>query len=879
MLHESFSNHKVMMGENVFSDLVPDYIVDNLNSNFEIRPYQIEAFGRFEFFLDSYQNKPKNQPVNVLYHMATGSGKTLIMAGEILTLYKRGYRNFLFFVNSTNIIKKTKENFLNKGSSKYLFNDSINIDGDLINVREVQNFASSNPDDINIVFTTIQGLHTVMLNSKENSLSIEDFEGQKVVLISDEAHHINAETKNKKTDDELMSVVSWENTVKDIFNANAENVMLEFTATADLTDPAIKNKYQNLVLFDYPLKEFRQDLYSKEVKVLQADSVPLTRALQAIILSQYRRKIFEKHKIVIKPVVLFKSKTIAESKSFHKEFIEVMERVDQLIEGTNDTILDQIKHLAKNGDVIDMAFNFFSENNISLDALALELKEDFSVEKTLEVNSKDNVESQQVLLNTLEDSDNGIRAIFAVDKLNEGWDVLNLFDIVRLYDTRDASRNRVGKTTLQEAQLIGRGARYCPFKVEDEQPLYQRKYDILDDTIEAHELKICEELYYHAAHNPKYIQELNQALQELGIKPKKSRKLPLKLKESFKQTRLFKNGFIYVNNRLSYDRSEVIGLDDSIIHTDYSYAVRTGSSSEVTVFEETKTKNIEVKRKSFDLISFGKHIVRKAMASIPTYRFSDLLDIFPNLGSVDEFIESEHYLGKVKVTISGKSEVLTTLPQAEKLNATKKVLIDIAGKLKKDRIDYKGTVEFVPKMINQIYEKDKILNIVNDGLTEQEYGIGQIETTNLNLQLDLSQRDWFAFNENYGTSEEKYLVRYIDEMIDDLQSKYDDVYLLRNEKHFKLYSFEDGRAFEPDFVLLLTKSDQGLELTYQVFIEPKGEHLLEKDVWKQKFLLDLKSKHQIEQIWQGKEFIIWGLPFYNHQSRSTNFIPDFETLL
>ena len=107
MLHETFSTLKVALGTNVFSDLVPDYINSNLNPNFEIRPYQKEAFGRFEFFLDSYQNKPKNLPLNVLYHMATGSGKTLIIAGEILTLYKRGYRNFLFFVNSTNIIKKT----------------------------------------------------------------------------------------------------------------------------------------------------------------------------------------------------------------------------------------------------------------------------------------------------------------------------------------------------------------------------------------------------------------------------------------------------------------------------------------------------------------------------------------------------------------------------------------------------------------------------------------------------------------------------------------------------------------------------------------------------------------------------------------------------
>lgn len=872
MLHETFSNHKNMMGDNVFSELVPDYITNNLNPDFEMRPYQKEAFGRFEFFLDTYPNKPKNKPLNVLYHMATGSGKTLIMAGEILTLYKRGYRNFLFFVNSTNIIKKTKENFLNKGSSKYLFNNLINIDGELVNVREVQNFASSNSNDINIVFTTIQGLHTVMLNPKENALSMDDFEDHKVVLISDEAHHINAETKKKKSANELFSTVSWENTIKGIFNANTLNIMLEFTATADLTDPDIKEKYQDLVLFDYPLKEFRQDLYSKEVKVLQADSEPLDRALQAIVLSQYRRKIFEKHKLVIKPVILFKSKTIAESKTFHKELIEAIEKIDT-------ATLEKIELLSIDGDVVDMAFNFFTNNNISLDSLALELKEDFSVEKTIEVNSKENVESQQILLNSLEDSDNEIRAIFAVDKLNEGWDVLNLFDIVRLYDTRDAKANKVGKTTLQEAQLIGRGARYCPFKIEDEQSLYQRKYDILDNTVEAHELKICEELYYHSAHNPKYIQELNQALQELGITAKKSRELPLKLKDNFKQTQIFKNGFVYINKRLAYDRSEVIGLDTSLIDTDYSYAVKTGRSSEITVFEETKTKNIDVKRSSFELFTFGAHIVRKAMASIPAYKFNELLELFPNLKSIDEFIESEHYLRKIKVTISGKSDVLASLPQIEKLNATKKVLLTIAEKIKKDRVDYKGSKEFYWEPIKQVYETDKILNIVNDGLTDQEFGIGQIETTNPNLHLDLSSRDWFAFNENYGTSEEKYFVRYLDTMIDDLQKKYDDVYLLRNEKHFKLYTFDDGRAFEPDFLLLLTKKEQVVELTYQVFIEPKGDQLLEKDVWKQNFLLDLKATHQIDQVWQGKEFIVWGLPFYNHQSRNSEFIPAFEKLL
>lgn len=872
MLHEKFTNYKSMAGDSVFSDLVPDYIKNNINPNFEMRPYQKEAFGRFEYYLDSYPNKPKNSSVNVLFHMATGSGKTLIMAGEILTLYKRGYRNFLFFVNSTNIIKKTKENFLNKASSKYLFNDTINIDGEQVRVKEVDNFASNNSDDINIVFTTIQGLHTVMLNPKENALSMEDFEDHKVVLISDEAHHINAETKSKKSNEELFAVVSWESTIRDIFNAHSENVMLEFTATADLTDPAIQEKYQDIVLFDYPLKQFRQDLYSKEVKVLQADSEPLDRAIQAVILSQYRRKIFEKNKILIKPVVLFKSKTIAESKAFHQAFVEAMSDISK--DG-----LKKVENLAVGSNVIHKAFEFFSTNNIRLEDLALELKEDFSFEKTIEVNSKENLESQQVLLNSLEDSDNEIRAIFAVDKLNEGWDVLNLFDIVRLYDTRDSRSNKVGKTTLQEAQLIGRGARYCPFQIDDEQSLYQRKYDILDDTTDAHELKICEELYYHSAHNPKYIQELNQALQELGIKAKTTLELPLKLKDSFKQTQLFKTGFIYVNKREAYDRSEVIGLDDSIINTNYSYAIKTGRSSELTVFEESKTKNLNTDNRLFSLLEFGTHLVRKALASIPAYRFNELVKLFPNLKSINEFIESPDYLGRIKITITGNQSILDNLPQLEKLNATKKILIDIAKNLNVNRIDYKGSLEFIPKTINHIYEKDKILNIMNEGQTSQEFGIGQKETSNPDLYLDLSTRGWFAFNENYGTSEEKHLVRFIDSMMIELQKKYEDVFLLRNEKHFKIYSFEDGRAFEPDFILLLTRKDKDFELHYQVFIEPKGGHLIANDMWKQNFLLELQSRHKLDKLWDNKGFTVWGLPFYNHETHIKEFSPAFQELL
>ncbi len=168
---------------------------------------------------------------------------------------------------------------------------------------------------------------------------------------------------------------------------------------------------------------------------------------------------------------------------------------------------------------------------------------------------------------------------------------------------------------------------------------------------------------------------------------------------------------------------------------------------------------------------------------------------------------------------------------------------------------------------------------MNEGQTSQEFGIGQKETSNPDLYLDLSTRDWFAFNENYGTSEEKQLVRFIDSMIIELQKKYEDVLLLRNEKHFKIYSFEDGRAFEPDFILLLTKKDKDFELHYQVFIEPKGGHLVSNDIWKQNFLLELQSRHKLDKLWDSKGFTVWGLPFYNHDTHIKELSPVFQELL
>lgn len=55
-------------------------IKDNLNPEFAIRPYQIEAFSRYNYYVNNQFEGKQTPPYHLCFNMATGSGKTLIMA-------------------------------------------------------------------------------------------------------------------------------------------------------------------------------------------------------------------------------------------------------------------------------------------------------------------------------------------------------------------------------------------------------------------------------------------------------------------------------------------------------------------------------------------------------------------------------------------------------------------------------------------------------------------------------------------------------------------------------------------------------------------------------------------------------------------------------
>ena len=835
---------------------VPEYIESNLNPKFSLRKYQKEAMQRLIFYL---KDNGRAMPSHLLFNMATGSGKTLLMAASILYLYHEyGYYNFLFFVNSTNIIEKTRDNFLNPFSSKYLFNEKIIFDNKEVKIREVNNFSNTTEDDINIVFTTIQKLHSDMNMVKEESISREDFADKKIVIISDEAHHINAWTRNRLNEKEAQEKNTWEGTVMEIFNSNEENIMLEYTATIDLNNQEIWKKYKDKLIYEYSLKEFRQDGYSKEVKVLTADMKKIDRMLSAAILSQYRRKIAEKNKIYLKPVVLFKSKTI-------KESAENAELFHKTIKNLKEEDLEDIRCKSA-GTVLEKAFSYFDEHGISNDVLKLELKEDFGEEKCMLLDSQNIDERKQLQLNSLEDESNGIRAIFAVNMLNEGWDTLNLFDIVRLYETCDGKhidgKYIPGKTTLSEVQLIGRGARYYPFTV-DEKDKFKRKFDNDPEN----EMKILEELYYHSSYVPQYISELKSALRESGImSPQEPKTVKLKVKENFKNTEFWKKGLIFINSRKKKDGLKIEDISDIIQNKVYGPVVlKSGRLQEEALFENGKSER-QQKAENIKLKDFSNAVIRKAIAKDDFYRFDNLKKYLSKLDTINLLIEC---IKEATVNVTANEK----LTPDDKLKIVLVLLDQLKAQIKTQYTEYEGTKLFMSRNISEVV-KDKTLNInVN---SDREAGRPMKDPIIAELQLDLSKEDWYVYDENYGTSEEKYFIRFLHGAMDKLKKKYKDVYLVRNANLFKLYNFSDGRATEPDFVLFLRKEDDKDWIQYQVFVEAKGRHLLEMDRWKEDFLKNIEEKYKLETLAEDKHYKLKGMPFYNEANKK-KFIDAFES--
>ena len=276
---------------------IPDYIKSNIKYSFF--DWQEEAFQYM--LLNENKIKEKNKPTHLMFNMATGTGKTLVMASLILHYYKKGYRKFIFFVNQKNIIYKTENNFIDTNHNKYLFSDQIVIDDETINIKKVEVFSKSN-EGVEIKLTTIQQLYNDIHIQKENQVLLDDLIKKDIVMLADEAHHLNADTKNLQGELDLNTELKnnaslkdiekkgWEHTVIELLlNKNGgkednRNVLLEFTATIPVIKEVL-DKYADKTIYKFGLKEFLTAGYTKEINLLSSTLEKKERILQALLFS------------------------------------------------------------------------------------------------------------------------------------------------------------------------------------------------------------------------------------------------------------------------------------------------------------------------------------------------------------------------------------------------------------------------------------------------------------------------------------------------------------------------------------------------------------------------------------------------------------------
>jgi len=391
---------------------IPEFASKNLKYDFF--EWQKSALENFLIFdrtseLDDFPDL-KNKPTHLLFNMATGAGKTMMMAALILYYFEKGYRHFLFFVNQNNIVDKTENNFIDPTHAKFLFTEKI-LQGDtVIPIRKVETF-NQYSDGIEIKFTSIQKLYNDIHIERENQTTLADLHDLNLVMLGDEAHHLNAQTKSKKqgeldlekeindrTSDTEIERKGWEHMVlKLLLNKNgnpSQNVLLEFTATLP-ENAEVQQKYADKIITKFGLKEFLQKGYTKEINLVSSTLGKKERVLHALLFAWYRHQIALKYGIAnFKPVMLFRSKTIDESKTDYLAFLNWVENVqsaDFLFLTTFSTSLNDSDNANEQGKTrTEQALKFMQENGFEFAHLANWVKQNYQKHNVIITNSETN---------------------------------------------------------------------------------------------------------------------------------------------------------------------------------------------------------------------------------------------------------------------------------------------------------------------------------------------------------------------------------------------------------------------------------------------------------------------------------------------------------
>ena len=329
-----------------------------------------------------------------------------------------------------------------------------------------------------------------------------------------------------------------------------------------------------------------------------------------------------------------------------------------------------------------------------------------------------------------------------------------------------------------------------------------------------------------------------------------------------------------MNKRLSYSeyvqRQQQSLLDMIYIQKCYEVILKTQSIADLEVFSDEDIANISPRERiNFKFKEITSNVVRHAINRNKNFTFNNLQKYFYGLASTEKFIEM---LNDIDVTVESRYTNFKELTQDNKLYVVEEILRKIADGFIEVEDRFYGSDKFEPYPIKKMFSDKIIRKYTVNSNDDKETGISQKDKIETKYYENLDSIKWYAYDDNYGTSEEKLLVRALKEVMEDLKENWTDIYLLRNEKAVRIYSFETGQAFEPDFLMFANDKKHG-NTSWQIFIEPKGgqftgdskEFYDGKEAWKEKFLNEITRRDEARTLVDNSKFRIVGLPFFNEK--------------
>ncbi len=410
---------------------ITDLGKENFN-NVKERPQIQQRFGTEENFL---RQLPLPDRLSGVVHMATGTGKSyLIFAIAYLSLVMGLAKRVLVLGPASTIIEQglrdkfkdlmSRKAFSDKLPSKYrgkainLLTDNDPIEDDSIVI-----------ENINAVYTFGSITDTLFKNTDE------------VLVLGDEIHHAYSHLKYA---DNRLVLDKEEGPEGKKSEARDERLWMKFLReNAKITrhigftgTPYNQNEYFADIIYNYSIKDSTEEKYIKKINSIIRtetdegdDRLTIDQRFEMVLKNHLENKERYAYKTrsgkrIVKPITIFICPNIKNAQRRYDEFVTFLagyEKKHNGAQGTDSEIIDRLR------------------------------------KKVICVVSRVSKSEYKQELDNIEETDpkkigGNVEFIFAVNKLSEGWDVDNVFQIVPMEE-------RVFNSKLLISQVLGRGMR------------------------------------------------------------------------------------------------------------------------------------------------------------------------------------------------------------------------------------------------------------------------------------------------------------------------------------------------------------------------------------------------------------------------------------